>query len=271
MTVLKISSSALSLAFLWILPACERQQEPAQQGTAAQESPPAKAELESVTRTELASADIPSGRDKPHVFRLVRVTLPAGATMQDAGAERLVFQISGTQTVRVDNAETMLKPHEGMRIETGMPATFAAQGDQPSQSLHYLLVPQAQADRTLTVKAGEISELYKNQEPITWSPDKDQVLSLALLTLPPAAPKTAPHSRTGAALYYVLSGTGQFTTDGKTEEKPPGSVIYEPSGLVHQWANPGTEPLQLIVGNIAPHGEPNIQVSTAQAVGRPAP
>jgi mannose-6-phosphate isomerase-like protein (cupin superfamily) len=146
-----------------------------------------------------------------------------------------------------------------------MPATFTTQGEQPSQSLHYLLVPEAQAGRSITVKTGEISEIYKNQEPITWSPDKEQVLSLAQLSLPPAAPKTAPHSRTGAALYYVLAGTGQFTSHGKTEDKPPGSVIYEPSGLVHQWANPGTEPLTLIVANIAPHGEPNIRLSTAQA------
>jgi quercetin dioxygenase-like cupin family protein len=44
-------------------------------------------------------------------------------------------------------------------------------------------------------------------------------------------------------MYYIISGTGANTVDGKTEAKGPGVVIYEPFGLVHQWGNPGNEPL----------------------------
>ena len=259
-----IFSSVFALATLWVLPACDRKQEPTQQAATSQESAPVKTGHESVTRTELASAGIPSGREKPHVFKLMNVTLPPGETMSYAGAERLVFQISGSQSVTVDNQETTLKPHKGMRIETGMPATFSTQGEQPSQSLHYLLVPEPQADRSINIRAGEMSQIYRNQAPITWSPDKEQVLSLAQLTFLPSTPMTAPHYRTGAALYYVLSGTGQFSTNGTTEEKAAGSVIYEPSGVLHQWANPGTELLTLVVANVAVQGEPAIRFDTAQ-------
>jgi len=59
-------------------------------------------------------------------------------------------------------------------------------------------------------------------------------------------PSNPPHHRSGAALYYIISGTGANTVDGKTEAKGPGSLIYEPFGLVHQWGNPGDEPLTFL-------------------------
>jgi mannose-6-phosphate isomerase-like protein (cupin superfamily) len=69
-----------------------------------------------------------------------------------------------------------------------------------------------------------------------------------------AMPSNPPHHRSGAALYYVISGTGANTVGGKTEARGPGSLIYEPFGLVHQWGNPGNEPLTLLAFNINPDG-----------------
>jgi hypothetical protein len=54
--------------------------------------------------------------------------------------------------------------------------------------------------------------------------------------------------RSGAALYYVISGRGANTVDGKTDAKEPGSLIYEPFGLVHQWGNPGDAPFTFLGG-----------------------
>jgi gentisate 1,2-dioxygenase len=51
-------------------------------------------------------------------------------------------------------------------------------------------------------------------------------------------PSNPPHHRSGAALYYIISGTGTNTIEGKVDAKGPGSLIYEPFGLVHQWGNP---------------------------------
>ena len=63
-----------------------------------------------------------------------------------------------------------------------------------------------------------------------------------------------PHHRSGGALYYVISGTGANTVDGTTAERAPGSLIYEPHALVHQWGNPGSEPLTFLAFNINPEG-----------------
>jgi len=53
---------------------------------------------------------------------------------------------------------------------------------------------------------------------------------------------------------YIVSGTGANTVDGKTAARGPGSLIYEPYGLVHQWGNPGNEPLTFLAFNINPEG-----------------
>jgi mannose-6-phosphate isomerase-like protein (cupin superfamily) len=67
-------------------------------------------------------------------------------------------------------------------------------------------------------------------------------------------PSNPPHHRSGAALYFIISGTGANTVDGKTEALGPGSLIYEPYALVHQWGNPGEEPLIFLAFNINPEG-----------------
>jgi mannose-6-phosphate isomerase-like protein (cupin superfamily) len=67
-------------------------------------------------------------------------------------------------------------------------------------------------------------------------------------------PSNAPHHRSGAALYYIISGMGANTVERKTEDKGPGSLIYEPFGLVHQWGNPGNDPFTFLAFNINPEG-----------------
>jgi quercetin dioxygenase-like cupin family protein len=68
------------------------------------------------------------------------------------------------------------------------------------------------------------------------------------------APDQDQSVETGAALYYVISGRGANTVDGKTDAKEPGSLIYEPFGLVHQWGNPGDAPFTFLAFNINPEG-----------------
>ena len=72
-----------------------------------------------------------------------------------------------------------------------------------------------------------------------------------------------PHDRSGAALYYILSGTGANTVGGNTVEKGPDSVIYEPSSLVHQWGNPGSEPFTFLAFNINPEEMPAVVMESA--------
>ena len=79
-------------------------------------------------------------------------------------------------------------------------------------------------------------------------------MNLTRVTFPPQMPSNPPHHRSGAALYFILSGTGSNTVDGKPEARGPGSLIYEPSSLVHQWGNPGSEPFTFLAFNINPEG-----------------
>jgi mannose-6-phosphate isomerase-like protein (cupin superfamily) len=81
---------------------------------------------------------------------------------------------------------------------------------------------------------------------------------LTRVTFPPGMPSNPPHHRSGAALYYIVSGIGANTVDGETADRGPGSLIYEPFGLVHQWGNPGSEPLTFLAFNINPEGVPAV-------------
>jgi quercetin dioxygenase-like cupin family protein len=83
-------------------------------------------------------------------------------------------------------------------------------------------------------------------------------LNLTRVTFPPGMPSNLPHHRSGAALYYIVSGIGANTVDGKTADRGPGSLIYEPFGLVHQWGNPGSEPLTFLAFNINLEGVPAV-------------
>jgi hypothetical protein len=58
--------------------------------------------------------------------------------------------------------------------------------------------------------------------------------------LEPAAPSLG----RGALLHRL--GHGRKTVDGKTADRGPGSLIYEPFGLVHQWGNPGSKRLTFL-------------------------
>jgi hypothetical protein len=62
-------------------------------------------------------------------------------------------------------------------------------------------------------------------------------------------PSNLPHRRSGAALY--LRHRSEHV-DGKMEARGPGSLIYEPYALVHQWGNPGNEPMIFLAFNINP-------------------
>jgi mannose-6-phosphate isomerase-like protein (cupin superfamily) len=70
----------------------------------------------------------------------------------------------------------------------------------------------------------------------------------------PAPRSPIVHRATGAALYYIVAGTGAVTIDGRTEDKGPGSLVFEPYGLIHQWANPRGEPLTTVIFNLNPEG-----------------
>jgi hypothetical protein len=92
--------------------------------------------------------------------------------------------------------------------------------------------------------------------------------SMTRVTLPAGASRPRPHTRSGAALYYVLT-EGSVTIwpeatvemlkgESRTEARPTGAVQEEPYGFIHSWSPTARAALVLLQANITQEGSPEI-------------
>ena len=220
-------------------------------GSAAAQTTPAPS---AITRTLVAAAKLPTVTDVPLHFRAVGVTLMRGEKSDALAANGILYQISGSTEISVGGEMRMLSGGEGLFIAAGKTATLKAGNDGPSAFLHFFLIPAADLDRPAATVPAAVRELYRTAAPIPDLKPGSYDLNLTRLTFPAQMPSNPPHHRSGAALYYIISGTGVNTVAAKTEAKGPGSLVYEPFGLVHQWANLGNEPFTFLAFNINPEG-----------------
>lgn len=218
---------------------------------AAGQAPPA---TPATTRTLVASTKLPAVGDTPMHFKAVSVTIPAGASSRVSSTDSILYQLSGSTDVSTGGEVKTLSAGEGLFIANGSTATLKAGEGGPSTLLHFLLVPTADLDKPLEAPPAVVQELYRTAAPLPALKPGRYDLNLARITFPAQMPSNSPHHRSGAALYYIISGTGANTVEGKSEAKGPGSLIYEPFGRVHQWGNPGALPLTFLAFNINPEG-----------------
>jgi quercetin dioxygenase-like cupin family protein len=207
-----------------------------------------------ITRTVIAATKLSTVTDVPLYFKAVSVTLPSSEKSSVSVANSVVYQISGSTEVSLDGEAKMLNAGEGLFIAGGKTSVLKASSGGPSSFLHFFLAPAADLDRPAESAPAAVSELYRTAAPIPDLKPGGYDLNLTRVTFPAQMPSNPPHHRSGAALYYVISGTGANTVDGTTAERAPGSLIYEPYALVHQWGNPGGEPLTFLAFNINPEG-----------------
>jgi quercetin dioxygenase-like cupin family protein len=207
-----------------------------------------------ITRTVIAATKLPTVTDVPLYFRAVGVTLTSGEKSGAMAVNGILYQTSGSTEILVGGETRMLSTGEGLFIAAGKTATLKAGKEGPSTFLHFFLVPAADLDRPAATAPAAVKELYRTVAPIPDLKPGGYDLNLTRVTFPAQTPSNPLHHRSGAALYYIISGTGANTVDGKTETKGPGSLIYEPFGLVHQWGNPGNEPFTFLAFNINPEG-----------------
>jgi quercetin dioxygenase-like cupin family protein len=207
-----------------------------------------------ITRTVIAATRLPTVTDVPLHFRAVQVTLPRGEKSGVSAANGILYQISGSTEISVGGEAKVLSAGEGLFIAGGKTAVLKAGSGGPSTFLHFFLAPAAELDRPAETAPAAVRELYRTVAPIPDLKPGGYDLNLTRITFPAQMPSNPPHHRSGAALYYIISGTGANTVDGKTEAKGPSSLIYEPFDLVHQWGNPGNEPLTFLAFNINPEG-----------------
>ena len=207
-----------------------------------------------ITRTVVAATKLPTVTDVPLHFKAVSVTLPPGKKSSVSAANGILYQISGSTEVSLGGDGKMLGTGEGLFIASGKTAVLKASSGGPSTFLHFFLAPAVDMDRPAETAPAVVRELYRTTTPIPDLKPGVYDLNLTRVTFPAQMPSNPPHHRSGAALYYIVSGTGANTVDGKTAARGPGSLIYEPYGLVHQWGNPGNEPLTFLAFNINPEG-----------------
>jgi quercetin dioxygenase-like cupin family protein len=207
-----------------------------------------------ITRIVVAATKLPTVTDVPLHFKVVSVTLQPDAKSDVSAASGILYQLSGSTEVVLGGEAKMLNAGEALFIAGGTTAVQTAGSGGPSTFLHFFLVPTADLARPVETAPAAVRELYRTATPIPDLQSGGYVLNLSRVTFPAQMPSNAPHHRSGAALYFIISGTGANTVDGKTEARGPGSLIYEPYALVHQWGNPGNEPLIFLAFNINPEG-----------------
>src|ERR1700738_4203375 len=218
--------------------------------SASAQTPPAPS---AITRTVIAATKLPTVTDVPLHFRAVAVTIPRGEKSSVSPGTSILYQLSGSTEILAGAETRMLRAAEGLFIAAGTTAALKAGNEEPSRFILFLLVPVSDLDRPAAA-APAVTELYRTVAPIPDLKPGSYDLNLTRVTFPGGMPSNPPHHRSGAALYYIVSGTGANTVEGKTAARGPGSLIYEPFGLVHQWGNPGNEPLTFLAFNINPEG-----------------
>jgi quercetin dioxygenase-like cupin family protein len=208
-----------------------------------------------ITRTVIAATKLPTVTEVPLYFKAVNVVLPPGEKSAVSAASGILYQISGSTEVSLGADVKTLSAGEGLFIAGGGAAVVLKAGSGgPSTFLHFFLAAAADLGLPAESAPAVVTELYRTAAPIPDLKSGGFDLNLTRVTFPAQMPSNPPHHRSGAALYYIISGTGANTVDGKTAARGPGSLIYEPYGLVHQWGNPGNEPLTFLAFNINPEG-----------------
>jgi quercetin dioxygenase-like cupin family protein len=209
-------------------------------------------------RAVLGSTPLASVADAPHYFKLVRVHLPATQAVTYNGPVGFVLVLEGALEVTSGADQRSLAKSDGVLVAKGKSTIFKSASGKPAEFLHFALSTAGELNAPMESHPAVAKELYRTTSPIPGLKPGPYEFTLVRVTFPPRFPLNPPHHRSGAALYYIFSGTGMFTADGKTEPRPAGVAHYEPYDLVHQWANPGEEPLVIIQASINQEGVPAV-------------
>jgi len=207
-------------------------------------------------RTVIAATKLPSVVDEPLKFTALSITLAPGQQETVATFDGIVYQLAGTAEISVGGETTPLSTGGGAFIAGGKSVVLKATGTAPSTSLYFVLARDGVGQAMPT--SGNVKELYSTAQPIAGLKPGRHDLNMTRVTFPAQMPSNPPHHRTGAALYYVISGAGANTVEGKTEMREAGTFIYEPGGLIHQWGNPNSTPLTFLTFNINQEGVPAV-------------
>jgi quercetin dioxygenase-like cupin family protein len=209
-------------------------------------------------RAVLGSTPLASVADAPRYFKLLRVHLPATQAATYNGPVGFVLVLEGALEVTSGADQRSAAKGDGVLVAKDKSTIFKSAPGKPAEFLHFVLSTAGELDAPMESPPAVVKELYRTASPIPGLKPGPYEFTLVRVAFPPRFPINPPHHRSGAALYYMFSGTGMFTANGKTEPRPAGVAHYEPYDLVHQWANPGDEPLVIIQASINQEGVPAV-------------
>jgi quercetin dioxygenase-like cupin family protein len=173
---------------------------------AVAQAPPA---APAIVRTLVAGTQLPGLAASPLYFKALSVTIPAGETSTVTAPDGILYQLSGSTEVSAGGRTKTIGPGEAMVIAGGSAASLKAGSSGPSRALHFLLAPAAALDQPVETAPASVKELYRTPAPIPGL--KPGGHNLTRIAVPPQMPSNPPHHRSGAALYYLLSGNGANT------------------------------------------------------------
>jgi quercetin dioxygenase-like cupin family protein len=216
-----------------------------------------QAQSESPAQAVLASAHLDSVIELPLFLRLYRAHLPAAQHASYQGSSAMLYALSGASAIQIGGGTAQpLAEGAGVFIAAGQDVTITATGSEPAELLLFLLTARPNQGRRLLSHPAVAQELYRTGDPLPGLKAGPYEFSLVRLTFPAGLPSDPAHYRSGAALDYVLAGTGALTADGKTETGSTGMALFEGFGWVHSLANPGETPLVLLQASITREGDP---------------
>jgi mannose-6-phosphate isomerase-like protein (cupin superfamily) len=209
-------------------------------------------------RLVIASGKVASVTSSPVGLVLLRVTVPAGAAVTQSGSQGFLYVLSGAVDVLLDGERRRLGEGDGVHVAAGSPVTLRAATGTAATLLHFSLASMAEANALTWPKPATVAELHRPREPLPQLANGPHEFTLTRVTSPAKAGPPPMHHRSGAALYYVLAGSGMLHQEGKSESRGRGAVQLEPHRFVHTWENVGDVPLILLQANISPEGAPEI-------------
>src|SRR4029077_5599972 len=172
--------------------------------------------------------------DLPLFLRLYRARVPAAQHATYQGSHALLYDLSGAATIEAEGgAAQPLGEGAGAFIAAGQQVTITDAESGPTDLLLFLLTARPNQGRWLLGRPAVAQELYRTGDPLPGLKPGPYEFSLVRLTFPPGMQADPAHSRTGAALDYVLAGSGSVTADGKTEVGSAGMALFEGFGWVH--------------------------------------
>jgi len=206
-------------------------------------------------RLVLASTKLPLDESPLH-FRLVRVTIPAGQSIVYTGPQGMIYPTSGALSITIAGDRRALRDGEGAFLAGGRRATLGA-ATTAVTFLHYLLVTRGELEALFHSRPAAASDLHRT-EPIPGLKPGPHEFTLTRVTVNPKIAAPPMHHRSGAAIYFVVSGSWIMHTEDKPEPRTRGHVQFEPNTFIHTWENVGETPGALLQANVSPENVPEI-------------